>query len=85
MDLPSKETVAESIARRHRERFSAASTSPEIEVKGAVMEAYSKDRFILDRDPYLLCELLVEEGYLLLEPPVDVVIHAQDVIRAVER
>jgi len=51
----------------------------------AVMDAYSKNRFVLDMDPYLLAEYLVDEGYLLTSPLVDVVIGAQDLIRAVER
>jgi hypothetical protein len=51
----------------------------------AVMDAYSKNRFVLDMDPYLLAEYLIDEGYLLTSPLVDVVIGAQDLIRAVER
>jgi hypothetical protein len=85
MDLLSKEAVAGSIARRGRERFSPASISLDVEVYNAMIDAYSRDRSTIDRDPYLLCETLVEDGYLLLEPPVDVVIGAQDLIRAVER
>ena len=49
------------------------------------MEAYGKDRFILECDPFVVAQLLVEDGYLLSEPPVDIVIHAQDLIRQVER
>jgi hypothetical protein len=49
------------------------------------MDAYSQNRFVLEMDPYLLAEYLVEEGYLLTRPLVDVVIGAQDLIRAVER
>ena len=49
------------------------------------MEAYSKNRTVLDRDPYLLAELLVEDGYLWFVPNIDVVIHSQDLIRQVER
>jgi hypothetical protein len=45
----------------------------------------SQNRFVLEMDPYLLAEYLVEEGYLLTRPLVDVVIGAQDLIRAVER
>jgi hypothetical protein len=85
MGLRSKESISAGIARRERYRFSPASTSLETEVYNAVMDAYSKDRFVLDRDPYLLCETLIEDGYLLVTPPVDVVIHAQDLIRDIER
>jgi len=49
------------------------------------MDAYSQNRFVLDMDSCLLAEYLVDEGYLLVEPLVDVVIGAQDLIRAVER
>jgi hypothetical protein len=51
----------------------------------AVMYAYSQNRFVLDMDPYLLAEYLVDQGYLFTSPLVDVVIGAQDLIRAVER
>jgi hypothetical protein len=51
----------------------------------AVMDAYSQNRFVLEMDPYLLAEYLLDEGYLLTRPLVDVVIGAQDLIRAVER
>jgi hypothetical protein len=51
----------------------------------AIMDAYSENRFVLEMDPCLLAEYLVDEGYLIVEPLVDVVIGAQDLIRAVER
>lgn len=50
-----------------------------------VMDAYSQNRFVLEMDPYLLAEYLLDQGYLLTRPLVDVVIGAQDLIRAVER
>jgi hypothetical protein len=49
------------------------------------MDAYSQNRFVLEMDPYLLAEYLVDQRYLLTRPLVDVVIGAQDLIRAVER
>jgi hypothetical protein len=64
---------------------SPAELTLELEVYNAVMDAYGKDRFILECGPFVVAQLLVEDGYLLSEPPVDIVIHAQDLIRQVER
>jgi hypothetical protein len=64
--------VLESVEKRHKGRFSTPCI--EIETYNALMQAYSENRGVIDRDPYLLSELLVEDRYLLSEPPVDVVI-----------
>jgi len=49
------------------------------------MDAYSENRYVLEMDPYLLAEYLLDHGYLLTAPLVDTVIGAQDLIRQVER